>query len=311
MKKLISRFLCIIMIIVFLVTVCNFSVFAETQYATGLIWDDWESYLEELDDDTVKILSKLRSGDINGDGRISAEDARIALRASVELEQLSENQKTAADIDKNLSITAADARTILRASVDLEKTDDLIITESKETGFVIGSLETAGSGKYTWKCFEGKNGFKMREYFINTDPEKDGAPIQQYFIFTPKKAGSYTLTFILSDINNIEVLDEFKVKVIINETAIEISENETYSFSGLMNAGSGLYNWSCTVSPDSGLSVQQSVKDNADNETEGTPVEQIFSFTGNKNGIYVVHFELKSVTEEEPIDEFYAEIVVK
>lgn len=59
-------------------------------------------------------------GDVDGDGSITAADARLALRASVGLETLTEAQKAAADVDHDGSVTAADARLILRASVGLE-----------------------------------------------------------------------------------------------------------------------------------------------------------------------------------------------
>ncbi len=60
-------------------------------------------------------------GDVNFDGQVTAADARLALRASVGLENLSAQQIAVADIDKKSGVTAADARLILRASVGLEK----------------------------------------------------------------------------------------------------------------------------------------------------------------------------------------------
>ncbi len=62
-------------------------------------------------------------GDIDGDGKVTATDARTALRASVGLENLSEVQKTAADTDFSKTVAAADARTILRLSVKLGETE--------------------------------------------------------------------------------------------------------------------------------------------------------------------------------------------
>lgn len=61
-------------------------------------------------------------GDVSGDGKITAADARLALRASVGLEKYSEescyyNASNVASTDK---LSAADARLILRASVGLE-----------------------------------------------------------------------------------------------------------------------------------------------------------------------------------------------
>ncbi len=60
-------------------------------------------------------------GDVDGNGKIAAADARLTLRYSVKLETFTEAQKLAAEVDgKPENITAADARIILRASVGLE-----------------------------------------------------------------------------------------------------------------------------------------------------------------------------------------------
>lgn len=52
--------------------------------------------------------------DVNCDGRVTAADARLALRTSAKLEALSMIQKLAADVNDDGKITAADARLILR-----------------------------------------------------------------------------------------------------------------------------------------------------------------------------------------------------
>ncbi len=59
-------------------------------------------------------------GDVDFDGCVSAADARLALRQSVESEQLSEEAQYYADYDNNGTIDASDARMILRTSVLLE-----------------------------------------------------------------------------------------------------------------------------------------------------------------------------------------------
>lgn len=61
----------------------------------------------------------LSFGDVDFDEKITAADARLVLRASVELEELTETQAYLGDIDENGKITAADARAILRYSVGL------------------------------------------------------------------------------------------------------------------------------------------------------------------------------------------------
>lgn len=61
-------------------------------------------------------------GDVTGDdSMITAGDARLVLRASVDLETLNDMQKVLADVDEDGEITAGDARDILRMSVGLEE----------------------------------------------------------------------------------------------------------------------------------------------------------------------------------------------
>ena len=59
-------------------------------------------------------------GDVNQDGNVSSDDARLALRASVRLERLDAISLLLADIDGDGSVSSSDARRILRASVKLE-----------------------------------------------------------------------------------------------------------------------------------------------------------------------------------------------
>lgn len=58
-------------------------------------------------------------GDVNLDGEITAEDSRLALRASANLESLTNKQKQAADMNSSGTVEAADARIILQLSAQL------------------------------------------------------------------------------------------------------------------------------------------------------------------------------------------------
>ncbi|MCH5199169.1 MAG: VWA domain-containing protein [Oscillospiraceae bacterium] len=62
-------------------------------------------------------------GDVDGDKKITAADARFALRRAVNLENyiVGSAEFIACDIDNDKSVTASDARKILRAAVGLEK----------------------------------------------------------------------------------------------------------------------------------------------------------------------------------------------
>ncbi len=59
-------------------------------------------------------------GDVDGNGQVLANDARLALRASAKLETLDEKQKKAADVDGSGEVLANDARQILRFSAKLQ-----------------------------------------------------------------------------------------------------------------------------------------------------------------------------------------------
>ncbi len=62
-------------------------------------------------------------GDADGDGKVTASDARIALRIAVELENIAPGSEAykAANVDGDGKVTASDARLILRAAVGLEE----------------------------------------------------------------------------------------------------------------------------------------------------------------------------------------------
>ncbi|MBQ6864150.1 MAG: hypothetical protein IJO14_07930 [Clostridia bacterium] len=59
-------------------------------------------------------------GDVNADGKVTEEDARLILRAAAGLEKFTPLQKEAADMDGDGRITAEDARLALRKSAGLE-----------------------------------------------------------------------------------------------------------------------------------------------------------------------------------------------
>ncbi len=59
-------------------------------------------------------------GDLNGDGKITAADARLALRIAAKLDAGTPEQMTAADMNGDGKVNAADARLILRKSAKLD-----------------------------------------------------------------------------------------------------------------------------------------------------------------------------------------------
>lgn len=67
-----------------------------------------------------EIAAVRMSGDVNNDGKVTAADARSALRAAAKLDSFTDEQIAIADMDGDGKITAADARKILRISAKLD-----------------------------------------------------------------------------------------------------------------------------------------------------------------------------------------------
>ena len=65
-------------------------------------------------------LTSRQLGDVDKDGRLSAADARLILRAAVSLEAIPASDLPYADLDGNGAVTAADARLSLRAALTLD-----------------------------------------------------------------------------------------------------------------------------------------------------------------------------------------------
>ncbi len=59
-------------------------------------------------------------GDVDGDGRVTASDARLILRAAAQIVTLTMEQEANADVDNDGKVTAFDARIVLRVSAGLE-----------------------------------------------------------------------------------------------------------------------------------------------------------------------------------------------
>ncbi len=102
---------------------CEIFDSAETISDTAIIYgytgSTAQAYAEKYDRTFVALEPAWIPGDIDNDGQITSGDARLALRASVGLETLTEQQTKAADVDYDGKITAGDARLILRRSVGL------------------------------------------------------------------------------------------------------------------------------------------------------------------------------------------------
>ena len=100
------------------------------QYSSSVTYKGTYDIWQYTDKGTVKGISggvdmniayvSYLKGDINNDGKVTAADARLALRAASQLKMLSETEKYLADVNGDGKITAADARKILQESASIE-----------------------------------------------------------------------------------------------------------------------------------------------------------------------------------------------
>ena len=94
----------------------------------GQIWSndadkDWKKSISDILSNIYNSMGGTEStlmGDVNGDGKITGTDARLALRAAARLENLSESEMARADLNGDGKITPDEARSILLASARLK-----------------------------------------------------------------------------------------------------------------------------------------------------------------------------------------------
>lgn len=83
----------------------------------GELLPDLEEDDEEVDDDELIV----DIGDVDGDGKVTAADARLVLRRAAQLVTFTADQDWLADVDDDGDVTAKDARIILRVAAGLEE----------------------------------------------------------------------------------------------------------------------------------------------------------------------------------------------
>lgn len=82
--------------------------------------DDYDSD-DSYDDGPVNNIPSDK-GDANGDGKVTAADARFALRVAAGIQAVTLEEYLRADLDSDGDVTAAEARIILRMAAGLEST---------------------------------------------------------------------------------------------------------------------------------------------------------------------------------------------
>lgn len=134
-------------------------------------------------------------GDYNGDGKVSAADARDVLRAAAKLENTVESKIFIADIDTDGRLTAGDARRILRVGAKVESLNVITVELSKNEVFETPVM--TNNVMYQWVCDMPENSklvCEKSDSIPNSDPFLIGGGTQR-FTFSSEHAGVYTARF--------------------------------------------------------------------------------------------------------------------
>ncbi len=80
-------------------------------------------------------------GDINSDGKVTSDDARLALCYSAGIKQPTSDQKNAADMNKDGSVTIADVKLIMADALDLESYEESLLRQGFPKSYVESLVE--------------------------------------------------------------------------------------------------------------------------------------------------------------------------
>lgn len=169
----------------------------------------------DLSEQALPPVILYQKGDIDADGLITAEDARLCLRAVVGLEELNELQRDAADLAGSGVIDSSCARNILRASVGMEQFNSDSIQTVRDV-VIIKPFLTAGSGMYQWECTvapDEEYATVKRSTYEIAPPEYVGASVAQHFYINLKSQGTFVFVFKLHCAWTGEVLRQYTLTV--------------------------------------------------------------------------------------------------
>ncbi len=205
MKKVISLILCVVMM-----GLCVFPAVAATtdSIVTDLVLGGLGYIVTQEGEKILLSEAVSRKGDVNFDGKVTAVDARLCLQAVAS--PLNSLNIGLADVNNDGKISAVDARIMLQDVAGM--TEIITYAQAKKGGsFVVGPLRSNEGTAYYWQCEVDKSDLSFFDkIFDNSESEVIGGIINQYFVFTPKSKGTYTIKFKLANANQTEVIDEFK-----------------------------------------------------------------------------------------------------
>lgn len=281
LKKLTSVLLCVAM--VFGLPFVTLKAYAEAEYPES------------------RLSPTLIPGDLDGDARITASDARMCLRASVGLQTLTPSQKQAADVFGDGENSAANARKILRVSVRLDRFE--IVLQVGES-YTLPALKSAGSGQYNWNCLcLPAIGIQVTEDIADPwgDSSVMGTPLETTYTFLAQIPGTYIVSLKLKASWENEPINE--ISFIIKVVDVTLKVGDSYILPPLKNPASGKADWICEVTPSNGVILTREtlpLDPRDDTIVEGTPTKTTYTFVAQNPGTYTVALKLIAAGQAEP-----------
>lgn len=95
-------------------------VYDAKEVMNNLFGSNGDALTTQNNETTTAADLAIGPGDVDGDGKITAADARLIIRRAAKLITFTTEQEARADVDKNGKVTAADARIVLRVSAGLQ-----------------------------------------------------------------------------------------------------------------------------------------------------------------------------------------------
>lgn len=175
-------------------------------------------------------VMSYRPGDLDGDGSISTADARLCLRAAVDLQQLPDGEwqgNAAASVlhaatanTEDQTFTTATARKILRSAIGLDNLNTAAAVIKTDQPYYLKGLTSAGSGAIYWTEPEvSDENLRVSVSTYSAGEGNPGDPAIYHYLFSSDVPGEYQVTFKQRNvqISQTAIVDSFTVNIVVEE----------------------------------------------------------------------------------------------
>ena len=181
----------------------------------------------EFSMDALKPVMSYRPGDLNGDGQIGTDDARLCLQAAIGLVSLSDDDwqiNAAASVDNaatasaNMDFSTATARKILRSAIGLGDLNEANVVLKTGQSYLMKELRNAGSGSIFWLEPMVSDENLVVEISSQIDGEGNpGDPMVYSYTISSDVPGEYQITFQQRNvqIGQEAIVDSFTVNITV------------------------------------------------------------------------------------------------